>query len=462
MKFFSDSQIRRYLQQFIRIFSDISIQTGPDANGNYTLSRVPVKYGDMSRLVATILKQGSENTILPSPSMAVSIQDIDMSPERRQFPDFVAKQQVSDISYNNGGYENAIQNSYSIEKHMPVPYMLKLQLDILTSTTETKMQLLEQILSIFNPSLTLQQNQNHIDWTSLVEVELIDITWSNRNIPVGVEDEKDRDVMTFAFTMPIWINPPAKIFKRKVIENANINLHMVENADFDNLKYISDSHQYLMEVASETISIDLMLSDNVINVDTNSAGEVEVLLKNGTNGETNETWDDVLAPYGDIVPDVSTLLLTYGTSSNDVIMGNIYHHPNDPQKLIFKHDESTVPKSMNPIYRFINPLTQYPNKGLPPALPGQRYAIYSEVSDNEEYAITESSIWGVNAYTNDIIEYRDNKWAVVFDSNASSGDSLINLHDNQGYTYTNESGWTYTYLGSYEPSRYSFNDLQKD
>ena len=48
MNFFYDGQIRRYLVQFMRVFSDIKIQTGPDANGVTSEKRVPVIYGQAS------------------------------------------------------------------------------------------------------------------------------------------------------------------------------------------------------------------------------------------------------------------------------------------------------------------------------------------------------------------------------------------------------------------------------
>ena len=60
--FFYDEQIRRFLLQFARIFSNFSIEYGRNEEGtNHTLVRVPVRYGDSSRQASTIMQQNSAN-----------------------------------------------------------------------------------------------------------------------------------------------------------------------------------------------------------------------------------------------------------------------------------------------------------------------------------------------------------------------------------------------------------------
>jgi hypothetical protein len=60
---------------------------------------------------------------------------------------------------------------------------------------------------LFNPSLQLQQNTNIIDWTNIFELELIDIIWSSRSLPQGVDETID--ICTLNFAVPIWLSPPA-------------------------------------------------------------------------------------------------------------------------------------------------------------------------------------------------------------------------------------------------------------
>src|ERR1035438_30386 len=91
MDFFYSGQTRRYLLQFIRIFSSIKIRLGPDSNGLYQIQRVPILYGDSSSMVLQLIKGASENTLLPSPMMSVTIEGIKMSSKRRQAPQYVGK-----------------------------------------------------------------------------------------------------------------------------------------------------------------------------------------------------------------------------------------------------------------------------------------------------------------------------------------------------------------------------------
>src|SRR6056297_895933 len=100
---------------------------------------------------------------------------------------------------------------------MPTPYTLNINVDIWTTNTNQKLQILEQILMLFNPSLEIQTTDNYVDWTSLSVVNIAGITWSSRSIPQGTETEID--VATLNFTTPIYISPPTKVKKLGVITN---------------------------------------------------------------------------------------------------------------------------------------------------------------------------------------------------------------------------------------------------
>src|SRR5215471_1513045 len=217
MDYFYDCQVRRYLVQFMRIFSDIKIRNGPDANGMYSLSRVPIIYGDPSSMVAQLIKGQSENTLTPSPMMSAYIDSIKMAPERRQDTQYVQPassiEREFDRTTNTYGPGPGIR--YTVDRYMPVPYDAYFKLDVWTTNVTNKLQILEQIWMIFNPSLMLQQNQNIFDWTSIFEVWMEDVTWTNRSIPQGTDIQ--RDVASMRFKVPIWINPPAKVKRSTLI-----------------------------------------------------------------------------------------------------------------------------------------------------------------------------------------------------------------------------------------------------
>ena len=95
--------------------------------------------------------------------------------------------------------------------------------DIWSSNTDQKLQILEQILVLFNPSLELQTTDNYIDWTSLTVLNLNDINWDSRSVPVG--NDTPIDIATLTLETPIWINPPVKVKHLGVITKIVTSMH---------------------------------------------------------------------------------------------------------------------------------------------------------------------------------------------------------------------------------------------
>jgi hypothetical protein len=96
---------------------------------------------------------------------------------------------------------------------MPTPFKLTLKADIWTSNTEQKLQLLEQILMLFNPSLEIQTTDNYLDWTSLSVVNLGDVQFSSRQIPVGAESNIDIATFSKRFQNKLTHAKPIKVIK---------------------------------------------------------------------------------------------------------------------------------------------------------------------------------------------------------------------------------------------------------
>jgi len=68
-QFFYSAEIRRWLVQLIRMFSEFTVQYGKTSStSDYTYVRVPVTYGDSTRMVQTILANNSEN-IMQNPAV---------------------------------------------------------------------------------------------------------------------------------------------------------------------------------------------------------------------------------------------------------------------------------------------------------------------------------------------------------------------------------------------------------
>jgi hypothetical protein len=214
MEHFYDGQIRRYLTQIVRLFSQFSYK---DGKGN--LVQVPVTYGDLSRQVGSILRDNSENKIPSAPRMAVYITGLEMDTARLSDSSYVNKMNIRERAVGADGVEYLRKEgkNYTVERLMPTPYSLSVNIDIWTTNTDQKLQILEQIFMLFNPSLEIQTTDNYIDWTSLSVLNIENINFSSRSIPTGTESEID--VATLGLKTPIYISPPVKVKKLGVITN---------------------------------------------------------------------------------------------------------------------------------------------------------------------------------------------------------------------------------------------------
>jgi hypothetical protein len=223
-QFFYDGQIRRYVGQLIRMLSGYKYQ---DGTGKQIV--VPVLYGDMSRQVASIMNSNSENKMPSAPRIAVYITNLQLDRSRLGDATHVSKVHIREREklYDNTGaflgYSGNQGAGYTVERIMPTPYKLTVKADIWSTNTDQKLQIMEQIMMMFNPSLEIQTTDNYVDWTSLSVVELTDITFTSRQIPQGVDSEID--IGTLEFETPIWISAPSKVKRLGVIHDIIMNIH---------------------------------------------------------------------------------------------------------------------------------------------------------------------------------------------------------------------------------------------
>lgn len=182
-----------------------------------TLSRVPVTYGDMDRQVASVINQNSENALPSAPHIAVYVSGLALDRERLSDATFESKLHIRERAVVDNSYTTEQGQNYTVERLMPTPYSLSVKVDIWSANSEQKLQILEQILMLFNPSLEIQTNDNFIDWTSLSVVDLEDIQFTSRSIPDG--PNSTIDIATLSLKTPIWISPPAKVKRLGVVTN---------------------------------------------------------------------------------------------------------------------------------------------------------------------------------------------------------------------------------------------------
>lgn len=454
----------------MRIFSDIKVRNGPDANGLYTIQRVPIMYGDPSFMVTQLIKGASENTMMPAPMFSAWIENIKMNDKRRQDSQYVGTISTVEREFKDGAYTNQPGIRYQVERYMPVPYDFTFKLDVWTTNTTTKLQIFEQIAMIFNKSVQLQQNSNILDWTTIFEVWLEDFVWTNRSIPQGSQEE--RDVMSFKFKIEGWINPPAKVKKSGLIAEIVSNLYDVPEGVIDRLeRSIDDGEEYDPFSCIGQVPIQIITTE----------GNYSVSVARGANGVDTITllnpynvpnpppyWFNLIQKYGQITPNITSIRLKLDpdidVDTSDII-GTIEQDPKRPNVLFFTPDIDTLPaNTMSAITDIIDPIEVQPGHGLPIAMPGQRYLLTSKTAVTEEPAIppgVNTTPWspGLVAYPNDIIEYNGVNWFVAFDSRNSTGKNFVVNNNNKSQYVFEGKDWTYSYYGIYDPGYWRIDNI---
>jgi len=468
--------------QTIRVLSNFVVRYGDG-----TLVRVPVMYGDMDRQSASILRNNSENAINSAPRIAVYITGLELDRERLSDSTYVGKLHVRERDVNDGQYTQGQGKNYTVERLMPTPFKLTMKADIWASSTEQKLQILEQILVLFNPSLELQTTDNYIDWTSLSVLNLTSTSWSSRQVPVGAESPID--IATLTFETPIWISPPVKVKHLGVITNIITSLYDSVTAMEDAIEGLGQPTGGATTLSGLLSTQSVTISDFSIAVQGNNVFLISDIKHESRLASTDELtsyqgmgelWPDIFARYpGKFIAGSTSIFLKQ--SDGTEVVGTVAINPLDETRIEVSWDKDTYPRtngidsngfvervdvdyngadsnrpgSPGTFDAIINPLTKGPRgSGLPDPNIGIRYLIVEDIgSDVNEAGAT---AWRNNddsdliAHANDIIEWDGNSWNVVFDS-VHKQDIIIyqtNIYTGIQYMWNGVS-WIKSFEGEY-------------
>lgn len=461
-QFYYDKQIRRYLSQIVSVFSYFEVEFGDDDAGNPIYRRVPVKYATNDKMSASILRNNSENSMLNVPAMSVYITGLEYRRDRMQDPSFVDKMNIRQKRYDSStdSYTSDPGNAFTIERHMPVPYNLQYNIDIWTSNTEQKLQLLEQILILFNPDFEIQSTDNYIDWTSLSYISLENVNYSSRSVPVGSDEQLD--VATLTCSSPIWISPPAKLKKLGVIEsiitsiynskgNLSDDILDASNRLGDRLYTTPTGHNLLILNGQATIypSGGVDTGDHITDVPINT---------------TNTQWSPYVSTFGELKNGITQLRLRKDNPDTlSEIIGTVSYHPSDPNVLLFNVDRDTIPSNTLPaISAIIDPTRSAPGvNGLPVAATGQRYLLLNNINGGKA---GDTSFDGADAWKNagidlvadtyDIIEYTGTEWLISWSSDTDKQEFVTNITTGIQYKW-NGTDWVKSWEGEYPSGEWS-------
>ena len=461
MQFFYDGQIRRYITQIIRLMSNFSYKDGDGG-----LKTIPVMYGDITRQVGHIIRDNSENKIPSVPRMGVYVTNVEMDRTRLSDSSFVSKIHIRERAYdaNNNEYLNTQGKNVTVERLMPTPYTLSLNVDIWTSNTEQKLQILEQIMMLFNPSLEIQTTDNYVDWTSLSVVELANINFSSRTIPLGTETEVD--VATLGFTTPIYISPPTKVKKLGVITHIITSIFNEQSGNIDlsqtmpELKAYQDGYENSIKLNDKGRAIrkdtDAVLGTTGINYDIYVLGSVAQIIHKGSIGGL--VWNGNIDTIPNFKNGLSKIYLNREGIDAQVV-GTVAINESNPYQLLIDWDEDTIPTdtvivgpgTTSGSVDFIVDPTKFDPKDVKQM--GKRLLLLKGIgsSDNVDGADAWKGDSNIDlvAGENDIVEWNGTNWQVIFDASTTTDlTHITNLNTGVQYKW-NGTEWLLSFEGEY-------------
>lgn len=208
-EYYYNAQIRSYLVQFCMIFGGMQVSVGRNENNEPRLIPIPIAIGHKDRVAASIKAENTQNKLVRVPMFSVHMSDIQFARDRQKG---VGTTRRNVFMPTGGVFPNDITVN---ETRMPVPYDMTFDLNIFASNQDQMMQILEQILMIFDPILQIQTSDDFFDWTKISTVELVDIR-NDDNFPSGA----DRRLLqkTLSFRVPGFISCPAQQHQRYVAD----------------------------------------------------------------------------------------------------------------------------------------------------------------------------------------------------------------------------------------------------
>jgi hypothetical protein len=453
VQFTYDGQLRRFVTQFIRMVSNFQVEFGKDVDGNRTLQTVPVYYGDASRQASMILRNNSENSLNAVPAMAAYISGLEYDRERMQNPYHESVMRVRERAFDTNAHEyTGVQDGiYTVERMMPAPYKLTMKLDIWTSNTEQKHQLIEQMVPLFNPGFEIQSTDNYIDWASLSVALLTNVQYTSRTVPMGADESID--VATLTFELPIWITLPAKVKKMGVVAQILANIYDA-NGDLSE-DFITASQGLISQQRFTPLNYKVLFLGNTLTLYKQSATDA-----GGVVHGNRVRWRDMANMYGTIVNGISQVRLTFDYPDGPhEIVGTIAYDPSDDTKLLYTPIPATLPaNTLAPVDAIIDPQNvNTDNVNIISPATGTRYLILNPIgSANSESAIAWAGAPGTNliANANDIIQWNGNYWTVAFDSRESSVQYVTNLNTTTQYRWTGWE-WVKSFEGLYDTGYWS-------
>lgn len=191
-------EFKKYIGQFLRIFTGLQVQDGVDRNNDGVLDFRPVNvvYGNMDRVIEKLLQNNATFTNQKIPLISAYFSGVKRADEYA-----IPKHHVEGVTYLN----TATGNYQTATRMAGTPYVMSMDLYLYASNTDQLFQMLEQILLWFNPTINFQTSSSVLDPNYITRCTLTGIQ-DQSNYPMGTERRIITQVLNFEFVA--WLNYP--------------------------------------------------------------------------------------------------------------------------------------------------------------------------------------------------------------------------------------------------------------
>ena len=248
-EYYYNHQFRNYIIQFLAVFGGMKVQVGWNEDKEPRLISTPIYYASKDRVVADIKSENTQNKPIRIPTMSAYMHNLELDRANMHGTGGTRRQTYMPTG---GSFPDDIT---VVEQRMPVPYLAYFELSIWASNQQQHMQLMEQILMLFDPTLELQISDEMFDWTKITQIELQGVR-PEENMPMGV----DRRIIqtTFDFAVPIHLSVPAAVHK-KFVKDIYMRIGAVSTA-------AKNSYDIVAELDAQGIQYDLEFSLDDIDI----------------------------------------------------------------------------------------------------------------------------------------------------------------------------------------------------
>ena len=165
--YFYHEILRKTVIGFGTLFNDINIRHRDASGTSFSNLKVPLAYGPIQKFLARIQQQPDLNreVALTLPRLSFEMTGLQYDPSRK-----------------NGVTQTflATQNGNAKKVYMPVPYNVTFELNIISKLNDDSLQIIEQILPYFQPSLN-------------ITINLISAIGEKKDVPVVMESITQND-----------------------------------------------------------------------------------------------------------------------------------------------------------------------------------------------------------------------------------------------------------------------------